>query len=123
VRIKDKVALYDAKGLFDYIDGAAPLFIDRGFRRLGAAEMATPDGGELTCDVYDMGSPDNARAIFTKERSPSAKSVPGWDGAVAGPKSFVFHYGKYYVKLTAFDDKAESRLPELAKALKERMRP
>jgi hypothetical protein len=36
--------------------------------------------------------------------------------------SFVFSNGRYYVKLTAFDKKAEAALPELAKALRERMK-
>jgi len=33
-KVKDKVALYDEKGLFDYIDGAAPIFIQRHYRKL-----------------------------------------------------------------------------------------
>lgn len=120
-KAKEKVALYDEKGLFDYIDGAAPLYIQRHFRKLAAAEMATPEGSELTCDVYDMAAPDNAQAIFDAEKSPSARAVAGWAKAVSGPMSFVFSNGRYYVKLTAFDKKAEAVLPGLAAALRERM--
>ncbi len=119
VKVKEKVALYDSKGLFDYIDGAAPIFIERGYRRLGAAEMAF-EGSDLTCDVYDMVTPENATAIFNKEKPPTAKQVEGWPAAISGPMSFVFHAGRYYVKLTAFDAKAESALPALAKALREK---
>jgi len=119
-KLKEKVALYDAQTLFDYVDGAAPTFIQRGFRKLGAAEMSA-GGGELTCDVYDMAAPANAEAIFTAERSSSAKSAPGWPEAITGSKSFVFRRGRYYVKLTAFDAKAEAALPELARALRGRM--
>ena len=122
LKVKDAVTLYDQKGLFDYIDGAAPIFIERKFRRLAAAEMATPDGGELTCDVYDMAAPENAQSIFDKERSPTAKAVDGWPEAIAGPKSFVFRHGRYYAKLTAFDAKAEALLLEVAKGLRARMK-
>jgi hypothetical protein len=122
VTVKGSLTLYDAKGLFDYIDGAAPIYIERKFRRLAAAEMATPDGGELTCDVYDMAAPDNAQSIFDKERSPAAKVVDGWPEAITGPKSFVFRSGRYYAKLTAFDAKAEALLPEVAKGLRTRMK-
>jgi hypothetical protein len=121
-KTKDKAALYDEKGLFDYIDGAAPIFIERHFRKLAAAEMATAEGSDLTCDIYDMNAPENAQSIFDKEKSPTAKPVPDWPEAIMGPMSFVFSNGRYYVKLTAFDKKAEAALPELAKALRERMK-
>jgi hypothetical protein len=121
-KVKDKATLYDEKGLFDYIDGAAPIFIERHFRKLGAAEMATADGSDLMCDVYDMAAPENALSIFEKEKSPTAKPVPDWSDAIAGPMSFVFSSGRYYVKLTAFDKKAEAALPDLARALRERMK-
>ncbi len=121
-RVKEKVALYDEKGLFDYIDGAAPIFIERHFRKLAAAEMATPEGSDLVCDVYDMATPENAQAIFDKEKSATAKFVEGWPEAIVGPMSLVFHHGRYYTKLTAFDAKAEAALPVVARALKEKMK-
>lgn len=121
-KVKEKVALYDEKGLFDYIDGAAPIFIERHFRKLAAAEMATPEGSDLVCDVYDMATPENAQAIFDKEKSPNAKPAEGWPEAIVGPMSFVFHHARYYIKLTAFDAKAESALPLVARSLKEKMK-
>lgn len=114
--------LYDEKGLFDYIDGAAPIFIERHFRKLGAAELVTADGSDLVCDVYDMATGENAQSIFDKERSTSAKTVDGWAEAISGPMSFVFHHGRYYVKLTAFDAKAEAAMPLVARALQEKMK-
>ena len=121
-RIKEKVTLYDEKGLFDYIDGAAPIFIERHFRKLGAAEFSTPEGSDLVCDVYDMTAPEHALAIFTKEKSSQAKPVAGFPDAISGPLSFVFHHARYYAKLTAFDAKGEALLPVLARALAERMK-
>jgi hypothetical protein len=121
-KIKEKVALYDEKGLFDYIDGAAPIFIERHFRKLAASELATPEGSDLVCDVYDMVSADNAQSIFDKERSAQAKPLDGWPEAITGPMSLVFHHGRYYAKLTAFDAKAEAMLPAVARALKEKMK-
>lgn len=122
IKAKEKATLYDEKGLFDYIDGAAPIFIERHFRKLGAAELATADGSDLTCDIYDMNAPENAQSIFEKEKSPTAKPVADWPEAIMGPMSFVFSNGRYYVKLTAFDKKAEAALPDLARALRERMK-
>jgi len=121
-RLKAPVAYYDEKGLFEYIDGAAPLYLARHFRRLGAAELALAGGGEAVADVYDMATPEDAASIFAAERSPSAREVPGFEGAVAGPLSFVFRRGRFYVKLTGFDARAEAELPALARALERRMR-
>lgn len=120
-KVKDKVALYDEKGLFDYIDGAAPIFIERHFRKLGAAELSTPEGSDLVCDVYDMATPENSLSIYDAEKSANAKPVEGFPDAIAGPMSFVFHHGRYYTKLTAFDAKAEAVLPAVARALREKM--
>jgi len=121
-KVKDKVALYDEKGLFDYFDGAAPIFIERHFRKLGAAELSTPEGSDLVCDVYDMATLENAQSIFDKEKSPSAKPAEGFPDAISGPMSFVFHHSRYYTKLTAFDAKAEAVLPAVARTLKEKMK-
>ena len=120
-KLKEPAVLYDEKTLFDYIDGAAPLYLERHFRRLAAAELAVEGGGEVTADVYDMAAPENAASIFAAERSPSARPVPGFDAAAAGPMSLVFQRGRYYVKLTAFDGRGEAALPALARALAGRM--
>jgi len=48
--------------------------------------------------------------------------VTDFPDAIAGSMSFVFRSGRYYVKLTAFDAKAEAALPGLAKALKGKMK-
>ncbi len=121
-KVKEKVALYDSKGLFDYIDGGAPVFIERGFRKLAATELASAEGSDLDCAVYDMARPETAKAIFEKERSQSAQPVDGWDEAITGNLSFVFWSDRYYVKLTAFDAKGESALLGLAKALRRKAR-
>lgn len=121
-KVKEKIGLYDEKGLFDYIDGAAPIFIQRHYRKLAASEMVSADGSDLVCDVYDMAEPANALSIFDAEKSPSAKPVADMADAICGPMSLVFHAGRYYVKLTAFDAKAEAALPALAKALKGKMK-
>jgi hypothetical protein len=121
-RLKGPVAFYDERSLFDYIDGAAPLYLQRHFRRLAAAEVAVAGGGEITADVYDMSAPADAASIFAAERSPSGRPVPGLDAAAAGPLSLVFHRGRFYVKLTAFDGRGEAALPEIARALAGGMR-
>lgn len=112
---------FDEKSLFDAIDGAAPIFLERKFRRSLSVELATATGHELTCDVYDMTDEEHARSIFEKERSSQAKVPADWPQALAGPMSLVFHQGRFYVKMTAFDAEAEEALPRLGRALREKM--
>ena len=121
-RVKDKVTLYDDKGLFDYIDGAASIFIQHHFRKLAAADMTSARGSDIDCMVYDMAEPANALSIFDAEKSVTARLVADFPDAVSGPLSFVFRSGRYYVKLTAFDAKAGAALPGLAKALRGKMK-
>lgn len=121
VELDGQVKLYDGQGLFDYIDGAAPIFIERNFRKLAAVDLLTPGDGSLTCDIYDMRAADNAASIYAKERSPTATAVAIGDQAHLGSLSLVFRRDRYYVKLTAFDKTAEALLPELARALVGRM--
>jgi hypothetical protein len=114
-------SLYDEKSLFEYIDGAAPLYVERHFRKLIAVEMMTAEGADLTCDVYDMRDAVNAASIFLSEKSVSSRPVDDWPQALVGSLSFVFRKGRYYVKLTAFDRKSEASLLGVALALRERM--
>ena len=118
---KGEPTLYDEKTLFDAIDGAAPIFLERKFRRLASMELSA-NGHDLTCDVYDMTDAEHATSIFEKERSSQAKTPEGWPEALAGPMSLVFHQSRFYVKMTAFDAEAEAALPAVGKALREKMR-
>jgi hypothetical protein len=122
--LKEEVPLYDQKGLFDYIDGAAPVFIERSFRKLAPAELkvTSADGeGEITADVYDMVAPENAASIYGFERPQAAEAAAFGDEGHKGRMSLVFRKGRYYVKLTAFNATAEAQLPELAKLITSRM--
>ena len=122
LKTRAEPAFFDEKTLFDAIDGAAPIFIQRKFRRLVSMELATAGGHELTCDVYDMTDAEHAGSIFEKEKSSQAKTPADWPEALTGPMSLVFHQGRFYVKLTAFDAEAEAALPALGRALREKMR-
>jgi len=120
--VKGAPTFYDANGLFAAIDGAAPIFIERKFRRLASVELATASGKDLTCDVYDMTDDEHATSIFEKEKSSQAKTPEDWPQALVGPMSLVFHQARFYVKLTAFDAESEAALLPLGRALQEKMK-
>lgn len=120
--VKGEPSVFDEKSLFDAIDGAAPIFIERRFRRSITVELATTSGHEATCDVYDMTDEEHAQSIFRKEKSSQAKTPADWPEALTGPMSLVFHQGRFYVKLIGFDAEAEAALPLVGRALKEKMK-
>ncbi|MEK7705288.1 MAG: DUF6599 family protein [Myxococcota bacterium] len=113
----DPPTTYDAQGLFEYIDGAAPLFLERHFESLVASDWKTASGGEFTCDIYLMATPDDAAAIYDKERPASAKTIKVGDTAHGGSMALVFRKGRAYVKLTAFNPAGEAALPSFGEAL------
>jgi hypothetical protein len=121
VTLKAPVALFDRETLFDHINGGAPAYLDRNFRRLAAVELTTADGVDLNVDVYDMTTPRDAQAIHQAERQPSAREVPGWPGCLAASMSLTFVAGRYYVKLVSFDARGEAHLPEVGRAVAGRL--
>lgn len=113
---------FDGDGLFEHINGAAPTYIERGFRKVVSAELALEAGGELSCDVYDMTTADGAAAIFDHEQPPSEGPPALGDGARVSKGSVVFRRGRYYVKIVAFDQDAGRALLALARAIDEELK-
>jgi hypothetical protein len=118
-KLKEPAVLYD-EDLFDYIDGAAPLTSSATSAASQPREVAV-EAGARSPPTSTTWLPPGTRPRFAAERSLSARPVPGFDAAAAGPMSLVFQRGRYYVKLTAFDGRGEAALPELARCLAGRM--
>lgn len=61
---------YDARNLYEYINGAAEFFIAFGFIELTGANYAPVSGHNdaVTVDVYNMGSKLNAFGLFQSRR-------------------------------------------------------
>jgi hypothetical protein len=93
--------------LYRYIDGGAEAYHRRGFAALVHREYRT-GAIELTVDLYDMGSPAGAAAVFADERSPESPAAAAGAEAVSGEGMLNFRQGRYYGKLLAFGDPAKS---------------
>ena len=61
------VLTYDADNLWEYINGAAELFVEFGVQTCRTADLVS---GEVTVtvDLYDMGTPLNAFGVYERER-------------------------------------------------------
>ncbi|AKJ63418.1 DUF6599 family protein [Kiritimatiella glycovorans] len=101
--------------LFEYINGAAPLYLDYGFERL-AHRVYRFEKGSLTADLYAMPDPTRAFGIYAAERDAEATFVETGAEGYRWGDVLRFFRGRYYVKLYA--DAGEDTVPLLVRAAK-----
>jgi hypothetical protein len=98
-----EVSVYDADNLWEYIDGAAELFVTYGVRTCRTAELAS-GGVTVTVDLYDMGTPLDAFGIFNLEGSGRGAPFPEAVEAVLDPPyQALLLKGAVYVKVNAVE--------------------
>ncbi|MBI5477373.1 MAG: hypothetical protein HY906_00875 [Deltaproteobacteria bacterium] len=92
---------YDEKTIFDYIDGGADRYLKQGFRRLHAARYASAAADEVTVDLYDLGQPENAAAIYAATPVPKPRPVTACDEALGHDYGLKLRRGRVYGEITA----------------------
>ncbi|MDR0843065.1 MAG: hypothetical protein LBP68_06575, partial [Acidobacteriota bacterium] len=101
----EEVRFFDPDGLYEYINGAAENFLIYGFEKVVTAEYVNPgQTSDVTVEIYQMKDPRNTFGVYASERSPDSafKSI-GAEGYV-GSTVLNFWAGKYYIKMTVFDE-------------------
>lgn len=90
--------------LYNYINGAADLFISYGFVSLAGGEYrrGSDQPGNVTVDIYDMGSTLNAFGVFQSKRDPEVRSLTLGAGAFGTEKYVFFYKGRFYVEIQAY---------------------
>ncbi len=116
---------YDRATLYEYIDGAADLFLAYGFESLAHGEYRARgeySGGVareqklVTVDVYDMGAPVRAFGIFASERPAAATFLPAGQQGYVGDGLGAFWVDRYYVKVSAVEGASDADVVLLAEA-------
>lgn len=112
------VRAYDAANLWEYIDGAAELFVAYDVQTCRTADLRS---GDLVVglDLYDMGEPLNAFGIFSRERAGERVPVPGaTDAMVSAPYLALLVKGSTYAKVNVVEGElTEQRGRALLEAL------
>ncbi len=105
--VREKAELFSADNLYEYINGAAEAFIAYDFQQL-VHQVYVVGETEVPVDIYDMGSEIDAFGIYSSERGRESKFLKvGTEGYWAdGILNFVA--GRYYVKLAAFAEEADT---------------
>lgn len=98
-----EVSVYDAESLWEYINGAAELFVDYGVETCRTADLSSDDV-TVSVDLYDMGSPLNAFGIFNLESSGVGEIFPGAvEAVIFAPYQALLIKGSIYVKVDVFE--------------------
>ena len=90
--------------LYNYINGAADLFISYGFLSLTGGEYyrGSNQRENVTVDIYDMGSALNAFGVFQSKRDTEVRSLTLGAGAFGTEKYIFFYKGRFYVEIQAY---------------------
>jgi hypothetical protein len=107
---------YNLDNLSDKIDGKAELYLSAGFKEMSCRSFGLGAGGETHVDVYlyDMGSAQNAYAVFSGQRRPGSPSSSLTANAYATTNALFFTQGRFYVEIVA--DRAAETLQKSLEA-------
>ena len=96
------VQVFTSENLFDYIDGAAELYLSYDFHQLQMAEYHDQEETIIAVEIYRHKTPLHAFGIYSQERPREGNFLDiGAQGYVEG-MMLNFIIGSYYVKINAY---------------------
>lgn len=106
--------------IYDYINGGGEVYIKHGFKEITHIVLKDSSKNSITLDIYNMGTPKNAKAAFADETI----CPEGFTLKNIGKGAKVYHYepdffiyfikGKYLVYLALNNDTLAEKLSQLA---------
>ncbi len=90
--------LYDTTGIYEYIDGAAEVYLAFGMRACLARRYHHPTG-DILLDLFEMGDAGGAFGAFTYDRE--GEEIDIGQGALRREGWLTFWQGRFFVSLTA----------------------
>ena len=98
-----EVRIYTSENLWEYINGAAMLFVEYGVRTCTTADLSAA-GISVTVDLYEMASPLGSVGVFRRESAGAEMSLPGTTvAAVSPPYQALMVKGSTYAKVNAYE--------------------
>ncbi len=101
---------YNSRTIFNYINGAAELYLAYGFQSLAVRRFEKPGQPPIIAEVYEMRSSEEAYGIFSYEHQDEEAGVG--QGSEFGGGLLRFWKGKYFVSVYA-----EGESPEVEPAI------
>ncbi len=106
-KVTDTVETYDRESIFDYINGAGEVYRSYGFRDVTVWRFSKPDAPEITVEIFDMGSPEDAYGVFSYTRESEESGIGG--GYEQRGSVLCFWQNRYYVCLAAYESTDDVR--------------
>jgi hypothetical protein len=115
---------FAAADLWKYIDGEAERYLKVGVETASTADYRFHDKFDAVVDIYTMGTAAAAEKIFESEPAANADAPHLGDSALLYSQSLFFRKGPYLVRITAYDDSAETKpaLLGLARSIEQRLK-
>ncbi len=114
---------YTPENLFEYIDGAADVYLSYEFEALGTLNYDRGEKQSVTIDIYRHRDLRNAFGIYSQEKPLTGSFIPIGTQGYYDKGVLNFFQGPYYVKLMGFylEDQDERTLKTMAKAVAKRI--
>jgi hypothetical protein len=97
-----EIQTFIPKTLYEYINGAADLYLMYDFQELKVAEYQNEKKASVTIDVYRHITPTHAFGIYSQERLPSANFIDIGVQGYGEEEILNFIAGPYYVKIIGY---------------------
>jgi hypothetical protein len=101
------IQAFSPRKLYDYIDGAADLYLTYDFQELRVAEYLNEKKASVTVEIYRHGTPTDAFGIYSQERLSNANFLDVGAQGYSEKNILIFVSGNYYVKINSFNTGSE----------------
>jgi hypothetical protein len=104
-----EIQTFSPETLFEYIDGAADLYLMYDFQELKAAEYVNEKKASVIVDVYRHQTPTHAFGIYSQERLSNADFIDVGVQGYIEKNVLNFFTGSTYVKINSFNTGSEDQ--------------
>lgn len=120
---KGNPVTYTPDNLYEYIDGAADVFLSYDFVKLATVSLENVEKASITIDIYRHSSPVNGFGIYSQEKSKVGPFLPIGTQGYYEKGILNFLKGSFYVKISGYDlgDRDETVLTETAKLIAQKI--
>ena len=94
---------YKPETLFEYIDGAAELYLIYDFSGLNLQIYQDKEGNSITAEIYDQQNVNNSFGIYSQERPYECEFLQIGTQANYMEGYLNFYQGRYYVKISGYN--------------------
>jgi hypothetical protein len=118
-----EIRTFPAADLWKYIDGEVERYLKAGVQTTSTGDYRLQGKSDAVVDIYTMGNPAGAEKILEAEPAANAQTVQVGDSGRLFGQSLVFRKGPYLVRITAYEESAETAqaLVALARAIEHRL--